>query len=200
MRTSPRDSCSELTQLQSQLHRNSNRQSRLTACNISIYASCDAATISPDPVPGRAGSGGLFCAGSDLDRRQEDDQGQKEQSWASGQVRRGPIMACMGHVCLPCSHAVPMLTSVHSPQSRRRCAAYLGLSDVSEDISLILTADPGDFSGVSEAFFILDNLRDRRDVPRRQTVCGDVSSGEIMGQPAVVVTTGEASGSTDRKG
>lgn len=76
-----------------------------------------------------------------------------------------------------------------APASRQRCEAYLG-RPVTRDVSLILTADPGDFSGVSEAHYIVENLRKRRDARRDETVCGGYSSGTLMGQPVLVVTTG----------
>ncbi len=73
--------------------------------------------------------------------------------------------------------------------SLRRCQEYLDW-DVDQAFSVVLTADPGDFSGVSEAHYILANLRDRRDKPRDGTVCGGHSTGVLMGQPMLVVTTG----------
>ena len=43
---------------------------------------------------------------------------------------------------------------------------------------------------MSEAHFILANLAGRLDKPRSTTVCGGVSTGVLMGQPVVVITTG----------
>lgn len=71
----------------------------------------------------------------------------------------------------------------------QRCQAYLDRS-FQDGFSLILTADPGYFSGVSEAHYILENLRYRQDIPRDRTVCGGQSTGMLMGQQALVVTTG----------
>jgi hypothetical protein len=78
-----------------------------------------------------------------------------------------------------------------------KCYGYLGipqdkLSGLNRkpQLSAILTADPGDFSGVSEAHHILSNLLERHDKPRDETVCGVVSSGVLMGRSAIVVTTG----------
>ena len=53
-----------------------------------------------------------------------------------------------------------------------------------------MTADPGDFSGTSEAYYILDNLRHRRIKRRDTTVCGSSYSGTLLGQQVLVVTTG----------
>lgn len=44
---------------------------------------------------------------------------------------------------------------------RETCEAYLGMEVVGK-VGLILTADPGDFSGTSEAFHILANLQDKQ--------------------------------------
>lgn len=75
-----------------------------------------------------------------------------------------------------------------------KCYGYLGVSrpDINRKphISAILTADPGDFSGVSEAHHILANLLERHDKPRDETACGVVSSGVLMGRSVIVVTTG----------
>ncbi|GFR47452.1 hypothetical protein Agub_g9177, partial [Astrephomene gubernaculifera] len=57
-------------------------------------------------------------------------------------------------------------------------------------LSLILTADPGDFSGTPEAQHIISNLRHMRQVARTRSVCGGLYLGRLMGQQALVVTTG----------
>uniref|UniRef100_A0A7S0RA27 Nucleoside phosphorylase domain-containing protein n=1 Tax=Chlamydomonas leiostraca TaxID=1034604 RepID=A0A7S0RA27_9CHLO len=69
------------------------------------------------------------------------------------------------------------------------CEAYVG-TDVDQPFSVILTADPGDFSGTPEAHFIIANLKHKHAKPRSQTVCAGHFSGVLMGQPVLVVTTG----------
>ncbi len=69
------------------------------------------------------------------------------------------------------------------------CEAYLG-GPVDAPFSLVLTADPGDFSGTPEAHFIIANMKHRRSKPRSETVCGGHYQGTLMGQPVLVVTTG----------
>ncbi|MEW5311427.1 MAG: hypothetical protein WDW38_003143 [Sanguina aurantia] len=56
--------------------------------------------------------------------------------------------------------------------------------------SAVLTADPGDFSGQSEAHHIVSNLKGMRVLPRNGTVCADLYHGELMGQFTVVAITG----------
>lgn len=73
--------------------------------------------------------------------------------------------------------------------SRDTCTSYLG-TDLQEQFSVILTADPGDFSGTPEARFIVANLENRHTKPRSQTVCAGHHWGILMGQLVLVVTTG----------
>lgn len=61
---------------------------------------------------------------------------------------------------------------------------------MSAPLSVILTADPGDFSGTSEAHYIIDNLKNVKIKARDSTVCGSYYQGLLMGQPVLVVTTG----------
>ncbi|EFJ50281.1 hypothetical protein VOLCADRAFT_89239 [Volvox carteri f. nagariensis] len=80
-----------------------------------------------------------------------------------------------------------------APSHSAACAAYLGipsLDSLPRGVSLILTADPGDFSGTPEAHHILANLRHQLTKPRSETVCGGVVLGSLMGQDVLVVTTG----------
>ncbi|GLI61951.1 hypothetical protein VaNZ11_004513, partial [Volvox africanus] len=70
------------------------------------------------------------------------------------------------------------------------CAAYLNLERLRGGISVILTADPGDFSGTPEAHHILANLKDQVVKPRDETVCGGVYFGSLMAQDVLVITTG----------
>ncbi|GAX73669.1 hypothetical protein CEUSTIGMA_g1120.t1 [Chlamydomonas eustigma] len=79
--------------------------------------------------------------------------------------------------------------SVVSEDSLARCQTYLGW-DIMRPFSAILTADPGTFSGVSEAHFILANLVNRTDKAADETVCGLLSSGILLGETVLVVTTG----------
>lgn len=69
------------------------------------------------------------------------------------------------------------------------CEDYLG-SGVDMPFSVILTADPGDFSGTPEAHYIIANLKHKRVKPRDSTVCGGHYEGTLMGQRVLVVTTG----------
>ena len=89
------------------------------------------------------------------------------------------------------SHA---MESLDASDAFSKCYGYLGVSQEKlihkPLLSAVLTADPGDFSGVSEAHHVLANLIGRRDKPRDETICGGVSSGVLLGRPAIVVTTG----------
>ncbi len=79
------------------------------------------------------------------------------------------------------------------------CSLYLG-TPVERSFSVVLTADPGDFSGTSEAHYIIENLVDRKTKPRDTTVCGSHYSGLLMGQPVLVVTTGAPTEGPPREG
>lgn len=70
-----------------------------------------------------------------------------------------------------------------------RCGAYLEVRRVPR-FSVILTADPGDFSGVSEAHHIIRNIKHKKLKPRDQTACAEHYRGQLMGQDVLVVTTG----------
>ncbi|KXZ49339.1 hypothetical protein GPECTOR_22g933 [Gonium pectorale] len=76
------------------------------------------------------------------------------------------------------------------PSQEEVCEAYLGVPLTGDGFSLILTADPGDFSGTPEAHHIIANLRHRTTKPRSESVCGGLYFGSLMGQDALVVTTG----------
>ncbi|KAG2438952.1 hypothetical protein HYH02_010745 [Chlamydomonas schloesseri] len=80
------------------------------------------------------------------------------------------------------------------PSQAEVCEAYLGAPglDLAKGggISLVLTADPGDFSGTPEAHHIIANLKHKVVKPRSSSVCGGLYFGELMGQAALVVTTG----------
>ncbi len=76
------------------------------------------------------------------------------------------------------------------PTQAELCDAYLGVTPP-ESISLILTADPGDFSGTPEAHHIISNLKNKHIKPRSESVCGGLYLGTLMGVDALVVTTGE---------
>ncbi|KAG1654769.1 hypothetical protein FOA52_015329 [Chlamydomonas sp. UWO 241] len=75
-------------------------------------------------------------------------------------------------------------------RARYACSDFLQVDVPRHAFSLILTADPGDFSGVSEAHHVLANLVERRENPRSSSVCGQVSTGTLMGEFVVVATTG----------
>ncbi|KAK9811758.1 hypothetical protein WJX72_009569 [[Myrmecia] bisecta] len=58
-------------------------------------------------------------------------------------------------------------------------------------VSVLLVADPGDFSGTSEAKYFLSNLSNR--VPtseKNSTVCVAKEMGTLLGQPVLVASTG----------
>lgn len=77
------------------------------------------------------------------------------------------------------------------PNEEDICTRYLGLNfSLPNGLSLILTADPGEFSGTPEAHHILANVRGQVVKPRSETVCGGVYFGALMGQDVVVATTG----------
>lgn len=82
---------------------------------------------------------------------------------------------------------------LYVPTQAEMCDAYLGVTPP-ESISLVLTADPGDFSGTPEAHHIISNLQNRHVKPRSESVCGGLYLGTLMGIDALVVTTGEAPG------
>ncbi|KAJ9507064.1 hypothetical protein QJQ45_004663 [Haematococcus lacustris] len=70
------------------------------------------------------------------------------------------------------------------------CQRYLGTAQRLQPFSVIMTADPGTFSGVSEARYVIENLQDKHMKPVNSTVCGGVFYGSLMGQRVLVVTTG----------
>jgi hypothetical protein len=74
--------------------------------------------------------------------------------------------------------------------SRDTCKAYLDL-DVLQRFSVILTADPGDFSGTPEAHYIIANLQDKHAKPLDASICRGQFLGTLMGQRVLVVTTGQ---------
>ncbi|KAG2443695.1 hypothetical protein HXX76_002043 [Chlamydomonas incerta] len=80
------------------------------------------------------------------------------------------------------------------PSRAEVCEDYLGVPGLdlaaAGGFSLVLTADPGDFSGTPEAHHIIANLKHKVIKPRSSSVCGGLYFGELMGQPALVVTTG----------
>jgi hypothetical protein len=61
---------------------------------------------------------------------------------------------------------------------------------VREPLSAIFTADPGTMAGTSEAQHILANLQKAKQKANSTTVCGSLFVGDLMGQHALVVTTG----------
>jgi hypothetical protein len=108
--------------------------------------------------------------------------------YPSGQM---PGVTSPGHA----SSAAASMAQAHWRGALTRCEAYLGVPlpwlEDGSGLSAVLTADPGDFSGTPEAHHILANLRHTHVVPRSQTVCGGLAVGTLMGEPVVVVTTGE---------
>ncbi|KAG2500711.1 hypothetical protein HYH03_001476 [Edaphochlamys debaryana] len=78
------------------------------------------------------------------------------------------------------------------PSQAEVCEDYLGLSAsrLADGFSLILTADPGTFSGTPEAHHIIANLRRKIEKPASESVCGGLYFGDLMGQDVLVVTTG----------
>jgi hypothetical protein len=88
-----------------------------------------------------------------------------------------------------CRLSVPDDRQTADHRSTDTCKAYLG-SCVKKPFSVIFTADPGEFSGVPEAHYIIANLVNRKNKPKNSTVCGGHYQGSLMGQPVLVVTTG----------
>eukprot|EP01059_Diplonema_ambulator_P030857 TRINITY_DN5463_c0_g3_i1.p2 TRINITY_DN5463_c0_g3~~TRINITY_DN5463_c0_g3_i1.p2 ORF type:complete len:372 (+),score=98.92 TRINITY_DN5463_c0_g3_i1:47-1162(+) len=56
--------------------------------------------------------------------------------------------------------------------------------------SLIMTADPGGFSGVSEGQYILSNMTNVQNISSELPRCADAFEGLLRGKPVVLVTTG----------
>mmetsp|Transcript_35032 Transcript_35032/g.63020 ORF Transcript_35032/g.63020 Transcript_35032/m.63020 type:complete len:504 (-) Transcript_35032:1083-2594(-) len=70
------------------------------------------------------------------------------------------------------------------------CQNYLEMNKAISRFSVVFAADPGDFSGVPEAFYILGNLKNQHMKEKFNSVCSDVVYGTLLNQPVLVVTTG----------
>ena len=64
-----------------------------------------------------------------------------------------------------------------------------------QQVTALMFADPGDFSGSAEAKYILANLRGKKQVAVGSTVCGNRFTGKLLGQDVTVITTGELAAS-----
>eukprot|EP00798_Chlamydomonas_sp_ICE-L_P018442 gene18442-24917_t len=83
----------------------------------------------------------------------------------------------------------PVPVDTASVTGRHACEAYLE-SSVNQPFSVVMTADPGIFSGTPEAHYILNNLQDSKKEPQGDSVCADVQYGYLMGQEVLIVTSG----------
>eukprot|EP01004_Peranema_trichophorum_P005023 NODE_3902_length_1265_cov_45.528897_g3423_i0.p1 GENE.NODE_3902_length_1265_cov_45.528897_g3423_i0~~NODE_3902_length_1265_cov_45.528897_g3423_i0.p1 ORF type:complete len:368 (+),score=60.11 NODE_3902_length_1265_cov_45.528897_g3423_i0:58-1161(+) len=56
--------------------------------------------------------------------------------------------------------------------------------------SLIMTADPGKYTGLPENYYLIQKLENAVNITNRLPYCVDATSGILYGQPVLVVTTG----------
>lgn len=56
--------------------------------------------------------------------------------------------------------------------------------------SLLMFADPGDFSGSAESHYLMENLQNKKEIKAFSYACGKAFAGTIMGQRVALVTTG----------
>eukprot|EP00967_Tisochrysis_lutea_P115609 scaffold185354_cov20-Tisochrysis_lutea.AAC.1 len=96
------------------------------------------------------------------------------------------LLACTGLMmvvlCAP-TFLVPRCVPIHP--------ALNGIAASSKTLHACLESHPGEFSGTSEAHYILANLQDEQAKPKDTTICGSVYYGKLLGQPVVLATTGE---------
>ncbi len=52
-------------------------------------------------------------------------------------------------------------------------------------------ADPGSFSGTAEAAYYRRAVQNSLELPANISSCADYITGTIMGQPVVIITSGE---------
>eukprot|EP01060_Flectonema_neradi_P013775 TRINITY_DN204_c0_g1_i1.p1 TRINITY_DN204_c0_g1~~TRINITY_DN204_c0_g1_i1.p1 ORF type:complete len:377 (+),score=49.47 TRINITY_DN204_c0_g1_i1:58-1131(+) len=64
------------------------------------------------------------------------------------------------------------------------------LVQVSQSLHLIMTADNGAYSGVSEGKYIYDAMTNRVNVSDKAIDCQEVTEGQLYGVPVTLVTTG----------
>ena len=64
------------------------------------------------------------------------------------------------------------------------------LASAPPNASLLLAADPGVFSGVPKVRFLLENAKVEADKVGRSASCPSVAVGTLLGQPAIMGTTG----------
>lgn len=72
-------------------------------------------------------------------------------------------------------------------EQQQPCTALFGTAT---NVTILMVADPGGFSGMSEAHFFLAAAQDVRHVAPGTTACHSVATARLLGQPAAVVTTG----------
>ncbi len=58
-------------------------------------------------------------------------------------------------------------------------------------ISIVYCVDPGSFSGTAEAAYYRRNVQNSVELPANISSCADYVTGTIMGQPVVIITSGE---------
>lgn len=56
--------------------------------------------------------------------------------------------------------------------------------------SALQVADDGTFSGTSEAVYILGLLKQTYSAPSNAIPCQTITTGSLLGQPVVVITSG----------
>ena len=68
------------------------------------------------------------------------------------------------------------------------CAALFGAG--AGRVTVLMVADPGHFSGLSEAHYFLERLEGAEPAPPGAAMCHSVVRGSLLGQPVAVVTSG----------
>lgn len=105
--------------------------------------------------------------------------------------RYAVTLAILAGLICACSARLPDLKSRRSllqstTNTTDHCLEEMG----SMNVTVLFVADPGEFSSTPEAAFLLHNLKDRKDLKGGSSLCPSRSTGTIMGQPVVVITTG----------
>ena len=67
------------------------------------------------------------------------------------------------------------------------CDLWLGPSP---NTTLLMVADPGDYSGTGEDKYFSSLLGDKNTVPLADSMCAKLSSGTLLGQPVSLAVTG----------
>ncbi|XP_024385844.1 uncharacterized protein [Physcomitrium patens] len=74
--------------------------------------------------------------------------------------------------------------------SLTRTKACLDELSGAEGYTVLMVADPGEFSGVPEAVHFEESLQNPVYIPRGSLLCPRVTVGKLMGQPTIVATSG----------